>query len=217
MDSRILEISIGRPATVDYEGREVSTGIFKSAVQGPVHVTRDGMLGDGQADLTVHGGHDKAVYVYPDRHYATWAAELGVAALATSQFGENLRVDGWTEQTVAIGDRFRFGSVTAIVSQPRLPCFKLGIRMGDDDFPRRFLQSGRLGWYLRIEAEGETAAGDTFSRISRASHGITVERLWRIVFCGEGGAIEAAACLDSLPHLDAGWQRRLRQLARRAG
>jgi len=194
---------------VRHEGKEVSTGIFKSPRAGPVAVTKLGIIGDGQADLSVHGGRDKAVYVYPECHYSTWARELGVTALVPSQFGENLTVSRVAEETVAIGDRFRFGAVVAIVSQPRLPCFKLGIRMADKMFPQSFLKSGRLGFYLRIEKEGQTRVGDTFELLESAGHGITVRKLWQIVFGGVDKAEDAQRCLDLLPYLDAGWQRRL--------
>ena len=214
MTGIIQQLCIGMPKTVRHENKDVVTGIFKMPVDGPVSVGKLGIVGDGQADLTVHGGEDKAVYVYPECHYPTWATELGVTGFEPGQFGENLTVSEIAEDSVAIGDRFRFGSVVAIVRQPRLPCFKLGIRMNDDTFPQTFLNSGRLGLYLRIEEEGTTIVGDPFTRIDRAAHDITATELWRIVFSGEGTADEAARCLELLPHLDAGWQRRLRALSR---
>lgn len=213
MGACIELLTIGMPAIVRHEGKDVSTGIFKEPFDGQVLVNRHGIAGDGQADLTVHGGLDKAVYVYPAIHYPRWAGDLGVESLEPSQFGENLRVSEVSEESVAIGDRFRFGTVIAIVSQPRLPCFKLGIRMNDTTFPQRFLQSGRLGFYLRIEREGETTAGDSFELLEPAGHGITVSKLWHTVFDKGGDAGEAQRCLDLLPYLDAGWQRRLRARA----
>ena len=215
MTPLISEIAVSAPVTVWHDGKEIRTGIFKSPVAGRVSVTRAGIVGDGQADLTVHGGRDKAVYVYPQCHYPTWASELAAAALEPGQFGENLTVTAVSEATVNVGDRFRFGSVVAVVSQPRLPCFKLGIRMRDNAFPQRFLQSGRLGFYLRIEEEGETEAGDAFALVEPAAHGITVTKLWETVFAPESTSEMAQCCLDLLPYLDAGWQRRLRQKAGR--
>jgi len=203
-------ISIGKPRTILHDGRDVETGIYKSPVDGPVRVTELGIAGDGQADLSVHGGRDKAVYAYPLKHYPTWAVELGVTGLEDSQFGENLAVTEIDEDRVCIGDRFRFGSVVAVVAQPRLPCFKLGIRMGDPDFPPRFLQSGRLGIYLRVETEGETQAGDEFELVEQAAHGISVTRLWRCVFGKDVDRELARQCLEVMPHLDEGWRRRLR-------
>ena len=210
MTSMIQGISIGKPRTVVHDGRDVETGIYKSPVDGPVRVTKTGIIGDGQADLSVHGGRDKAVYAYPLKHYPTWAAELGVDELEPSQFGENLAITGIDEDAVRIGDRFRFGSVVAVVAQPRLPCFKLGIRMGDPGFPPRFLQSGRLGIYLRVETEGETQAGDAFELVEQAGHGISVTRLWRCVFGKDVDRELARQCLEVMPHLDEGWRRRLR-------
>lgn len=119
-------------------------------VEGPVAVRQLGNAGVRQADLTAHGGRDTAVYVYPRRHYPVWAVELGVANLEQAQFGESLTVTDIAEDTVRIGDTYAFGSVIAVVSQPRLPCFKLGIRMGDELFVQRFLQSGRLGFCFRV-------------------------------------------------------------------
>jgi MOSC domain-containing protein YiiM len=210
MNARIELLTIGLPETVQHDGREVTTGIFKKPCDRRVSVNRLGIVGDGQADLSVHGGYDKAVYVYPEHHYRSWADELDNDALEPSQFGENLRVSGISDDAIVIGDRFRFGSVVAIVSQPRLPCFKLGIRMNDPAFPQRFLQSGRLGFYLRIEEEGETGVGDEFDLLDRPDHGITVPGLWHTVFDTVSNTDDAKRCLELLPHLDAGWQRRLR-------
>jgi len=213
MTAIISSIAIGEPITVEHEGRQVTTGIYKSPVAGPVRVTRLGIEGDGQADLTVHGGRDKAVYAYPDKHYPSWSAELGLDALEPSPFGENLAVTEIDEDSVHIGDRFSFGSVVAVVAQPRLPCFKLGIRMNDPDFPPRFLQSGRLGIYLRVEQEGEAKPGDAFELVEAAGHGITVTALWRCVFGKDRDPGLARRCLELMPHLDEGWRRRLRARA----
>lgn len=211
MSAIIRQICIGMPATVQHRGKDISTGIFKTPVDGPVRVTKLGIVGDGQADLTVHGGRDKAVYVYPSCHAEKWAAELGVEKLAPSQFGQNVDVSDLSEDTVRIGDRFRCANVEAVVSQPRLPCFKLGIRMNNDDFPARFLQTGRLGFYLRVEAEGDMQPGDTLECIETADHDITVTKLWRTVFGRRVDRRLAAECLQRLPYLDAGWRRRLEQ------
>jgi len=209
VDAQILTLAVGMPRTVRHGGRDVETGIFKSAVDGPLRVSLLNIAGDGQADLSVHGGRNKAVYAYPHRHYADWEEELGRGPLETAQFGENLTITGLDESNVVIGDCYRVGSVVAVVAQPRLPCFKLGIRMGDDAFPNRFLASGRLGFYFRIEEEGALAAGDGFERLGRPAHGITVRDLWQTVFRKEEARVAAADCLDALPYLDAGWIRRL--------
>ena len=213
MTATIKSLCIGMPRVVQDNGKDVLTGIWKYPVEDPVQVGKLGIQGDGQADLTVHGGRDKAVYVYPDSHYPAWEKEIGAEALEPAQFGENLTVTEVDESNVHIGDRFRFGTVEAVVAQPRLPCFKLAIRMGDKTFPQRFLKSGRLGFYLRIDTGGETRAGDAFERIGRAGHEFTISRLWQTVF-GERDADDAARALELLPHLDEGWERRLRMIAR---
>lgn len=215
MTAVINSLCTGMPKIVNDNGREVLTGIWKHPVENRVNVHALGIEGDGQADLTVHGGHDKAVYAYPKKHYATWAEELGVDELEPAQFGENLTVSEIDEDNVRIGDRVRFGTVTAIVAQPRLPCFKLAIRMADKTFPQRFLKSGRLGLYLRIEEEGETGVGDAFEVVEPAVHDFTITRLWEIVFGGSRNAADAASALEFMPYLDEGWVRRLRMIAER--
>jgi MOSC domain-containing protein YiiM len=210
MTRRITQVCVGRPAEVNVNGRIVLSGIFKSPVKGSVEVNSFNLAGDGQADLTVHGGRDKAIYAYPQEHYAYWAKALGVDTLEDAQFGENLTVTGLTEENVIIGDKYKVGTAIVMVTQPRLPCFKLGIRIGDEAFPRRFLDSGRLGLYLRVETEGVLRCGDTFQLIERPTHGISVHDLWRMVFRSQG---DAQLALEHLRHLDAGWLRRLKRKA----
>jgi MOSC domain-containing protein YiiM len=201
------------PRTIRHAGKDISTGIFKSPVSGPVAATLLNLDGDGQADLSVHGGRDKAIYAYPHEHYATWAAELGRDSLEPAQFGENLTVSGMTEESVVIGSRYRFGSVVAVVAQPRLPCFKLGIRINDDAIPNRLLQSGRLGFYLRVEQEGSLQEGDSIELLEQPEHGISVSGLWQTVFGGENDAAAAQRAIELLPYIDAGWVRRLKRIS----
>jgi len=208
MTMQIAQVCVGGPAEVDVNGKTVLTGIFKTPVEGSIDVRILNLAGDGQADLKVHGGRNKAIYVYPQEHYQYWAKEFGVDALEAAQFGENLTVTGLTEKQVIIGDSYKIGTSIVTVTQPRLPCFKLGIRIGDQGFPNQFLESGRLGLYLRVEEEGALQCGDTFDLIDRPAHGISLHDLWQIVFRNDGDANRA---LDHLPHLDAGWLRRLRQ------
>jgi MOSC domain-containing protein YiiM len=210
MTMRIVRVCIGRPADIEFDGKMVTTGIFKSPVDNNVAVGLLNLAGDGQADLTVHGGRDKAIYAYSQDHYDYWAKELGIAKLEDAQFGENLTVAGLSEDEVIVGDRYKVGSATVTVTQPRLPCFKLGIRLGDKAFPKRFLDSGRLGMYLRVEEEGALQCGDTFDLIDRPDHGISLHDLWQTVFRNDG---DADLALENLQHLDAGWIRRLRQKA----
>lgn len=213
MSAAIAAIAVGMPATISHRGKEVLTGIFKTPVSGRIGVTLTNIDGDRQADLSVHGGRDKAVYAYPQCHYPHWAQALGREPLEAAQFGENLTVTGLDETSVVIGDRYCAGSVVLTVAQPRIPCFKLGIRVGDDSFPKRFLASGRLGFYLRVEEQGEFAAGDAIELLDRPEHGITVHDLWQTVFDQGAARVDADRCLDLLPLIDAGWIRRLRKIA----
>ena len=162
---RIVSVNVGRPRETKYRGRVIRTGIFKEPVSGPVRVGHLNLEGDGQADLRVHGGADKAVYIYPAGHYSLWRDELR-RELAYGHFGENLTVDGVLERDAHIGDIFLAGTALLQVTQPRFPCYKLGIRMGDQRFIRRFLFSGRTGFYARVLREGEVAPGDTLQLAS---------------------------------------------------
>src|SRR5882724_12583457 len=156
---RVLSVNVGSPREVQWQGRPVRTSIWKSPVTGPVIVKTLNLDGDQQADLTVHGGEKKAVYVYPSEHYALWRAELPGVDLPWGAFGENLTTEGLMEDSVHIGDRFRIGSAELVVTQPRMPCFKLGIRFGRPDIVKRFLRSGRTGFYLTVTREGQVEAG----------------------------------------------------------
>jgi MOSC domain-containing protein YiiM len=165
---RLVSVNVAQPRVVEWKGDLVETGIFKQPVAGRVRVRRTNLDGDRQADLTVHGGVDKAVYVYPSEHYPFWQAELGRDDLAWGMFGENLTTEGLDESGVRIGDVFAIGTAELEVSQPRLPCFKLGLKFGRADMVRRFLKSGRLGFYVRVRREGAVTAGDAVARISPA-------------------------------------------------
>lgn len=163
----LLSINVGRPRSVLYKGRRIETGIYKEPVEGPLMLRELGAEGDGQADLSVHGGLDKAIYAYPHEHYAYWADKLQRDDLTLGQFGENLTTVGFVEADTAVGDRFQIGEALLEVTQPRNPCMKLGIRMGLSDFPKQFIESGRSGFYLRVITEGSVTAGDTIERIHR--------------------------------------------------
>lgn len=179
---KLLSVNVGRPRPVAYQDRLVSTGIFKQPVEGPLMLQRTNLAGDGQADLAVHGGEDKAVYVYAHEMYAYWQNELGRDDFAPGQFGENFTVEGLTDEVVCIGDVYRVGQALVQVTQPRAPCFKLGIRMNDATFPKQFLQNGRVGFYLRVLAEGLVAAGDEITCEWRDPHGISVEQVCRLLY-----------------------------------
>ena len=206
---KLVSVNVGRPRTIEWLGRKVRTGIFKAPVAGKVAVGTLNLDGDGQADLRVHGGKDKAVYAYPAEHYRGWSAELG-RSLPYGQFGENLTLAGLTEDEARIGDRYGIGSVLLEVSQPRTPCFKLGIRMEDDAFPQRFLESGRSGFYLRVAAPGTLQAGDEVVLEFREAGSLTVAEIQRLTFsdADDAAALDQAARLEALPE---GWRRRFRQ------
>jgi len=203
---KLLTVSVGTPREVQDERRgAVRTGIWKAPVGGPVRLTRLNLAGDGQADLVNHGGLDKAVYAYPSEHYPLWRSELARPELAPGAFGENLTTEGLREDAVCIGDRFRIGTAVLEVSQPRSPCFKLGIRFGDPRMVKRFQASGRSGFYLRVIEEGVLAAGDAIARIAAGAGGLTVfevNRLWFAAADDLAGAARAAA----LPTLAASWR-----------
>lgn len=171
---KLVAISVGRPKEVQWHGRTVRTSIFKTPVSGRVHVARFNVDGDEQTDLSVHGGAEKAVYAYPAEHYDFWGHELPDAELPWGAFGENFTTEGLIEDEVCIGDRYRVGSVELVVTQPRMPCYKLAIRFGRPDLVKRFLQSRRSGFYLAVEREGEVSPGDSIERFARDERQLTV-------------------------------------------
>lgn len=180
---KLVSVNVSLPKEVDFNGQRISTGIFKKPVTGQVRVGRTNLADDGQADLTVHGGEHKAIYVYPHEHYNWWQEQLQRDNFPYGQFGENFTVEGLLEDTVHIGDQFRIGSSVVVqVSQPREPCFKLGIRMGQADFPKQFLASGRVGFYLRVLSEGEIQAGDTIEMIQSDPEKISIQEAWSLMY-----------------------------------
>jgi MOSC domain-containing protein YiiM len=157
---KVLSVNVGLPRQAPYRGKLVWTGIFKEPVANAVKVNEFNLEGDKQADLTVHGGYFKAVYAYPSEHYDFWRAEFPEMDLPFGMFGENLTTEGILESDAVIGDRLRIGTAEFIVTQPRVPCFKLGIRFGRFDILRRFAKSGRSGFYLAVDRQGALEAGD---------------------------------------------------------
>ena len=170
---KVIALSVGGPREVEWRGRTVLTSIFKTSVDRRLRLTRVNFEGDQQSDLSVHGGVDKAVYAYPAEHYDFWRGELPGVEMPWGMFGENLTTEGLLED-VRIGDRFRIGSAELVVTQPRLPCYKLGLRFGRPDILKRFLQSGRTGFYFSVAQEGEVAAGDAIELVARADDGLSV-------------------------------------------
>jgi MOSC domain-containing protein YiiM len=177
---RVISVNVGMPREVDRRGMKILTGIFKEPVASRLAVRRLNIEGDGQADLTVHGGPDKAVYAYPSEHYGLWRQQLG-RELTPGMFGENLTTEGLLEDAVHIGDEFRVGTARLVVTQPRLPCFKLGIRFGDPGIVKSFVRAGKPGIYFAVMEEGEVAAGDPIERLAEDQSRITVAEMFRLV------------------------------------
>lgn len=180
--AQLVSLNVGLPRRVTWKGRLVLTGIFKEPVSGPVVARRLDLDGDRQADLTVHGGADKAVYVYPAEHYDPWRLELAPMELLWGIFGENLTTHGLTEESVLIGERFQIGEAIFVVTQPRQPCYKLAVRFGRDDILRRFVQSRRTGWYFAVEREGAITAGDPIIRLGRPAESLSVAAVAELLF-----------------------------------
>ena len=173
----VVSVNVGRPREIEWRGEIVRTSIYKSPVGGAVPIRRLNLDGDEQSDLTVHGGAHKAVYAYPSEHYAWWRSELDVPELGWGAFGENLTLSGLVESAVSIGDRLRVGTAELQVTQPRLPCYKLGVRFGRRDMERRFLRSGLTGFYLSVVREGEVKAGDRVQLLERAEGSMSVAEI----------------------------------------
>jgi MOSC domain-containing protein YiiM len=178
--SEVVSLNTGLPRDVTWHGRTVTTGIFKQPVAGRIALATLNLDGDRQADLSVHGGAYKAVYCYPIEHYDYWQRELPDADLPYAAFGENFTTRGFDEDSVHLGDRFSIGSAEVVVSQPRLPCYKLGIRFKSDDMVRRFLASGRTGFYLSVSREGEVGAGDDMTLIARDPEAVPLSEITRL-------------------------------------
>ncbi len=176
----LLSLSVGLPREVTWHGINVTTGIFKQPVQGRIPLRKLNLDGDRQADLNVHGGEHKVVYCYPVEHYTYWKQELPGRELPMAVFGGNFTTDGLHEDSVHLGDQFSIGSAELIVTQPRLPCYKLGIRFQADDMVKRFLASRRTGFYFVVTREGEVAAGDPINLIASDPNAVPVSEITRL-------------------------------------
>jgi MOSC domain-containing protein YiiM len=205
----VESVNVGTPREVPWRGRTVTTAIWKSPVAGRVKVRGVNVDGDRQADLEAHGGVDKALYAYAAEDQEWWGRELG-RPVPPGSFGENLTLRGIDVTGALVGERWLVGGGLLLeVSQPRIPCFKLGIRMGSQRFVRRFAAAGRPGAYLRIRAEGEVAAGDPVEVVHRPGHGLTVAEVSRIYHDERAGA----ARLLEAPELADGWKQWARRFA----
>ena len=207
---RIVSVHAGLPRQVEWRGKTVTTSIFKTPVAGRVPVTRLNIAGDRQSDPSVHGGRAKAVYAYPHEHYAFWRDQLPGVDLQPAHFGENLTIEGLLEEDVHLGDRLKIGSAELVVTQPRLPCYKLGIRFGRADMVKRFLASRRTGFYLAVASEGDLAAGDTIEILERHPSAISMPELLRM-YLREGVAPGRVREAIAIPALSDAWRRDLQK------
>lgn len=193
---QVLHVSRSLPLTLSISGKDVSTGICKEPVTGAIQVHKLGLAGDGQADLTVHGGIHQAVYAYPSEHYPHWESLLGVPPLPPGTFGENLTTSGLLETEVCIGDVHRIGNLVLQVTSPRIPCFKLGHKLARPDILKAFLQSGRCGFYFKVLEEGTVSAGSRVEIISKDPRRVSVRALLGLYRLGEGNPESIGKALE---------------------
>jgi MOSC domain-containing protein YiiM len=206
---RVVSVNVGIPREVPWRGQTVLTGIFKGPVAAPVPLRRLNLDGDAQADLSVHGGPDKAVYAYPSEHYAAWQGQLG-RDLPHGAFGENFTTEGLLEDAVYVGDEFRVGTARLVATQPRLPCFKLGIRFGDPAMVRRFLQSGWPGIYFAVVEEGVVGPGDPIERLRSDEERLSITALLRLILDPDPSPDTLRRALR-IPALAAVWRERFEE------
>ena len=202
---RLLSLNVGLPRQVRFQGELVTTGIFKKPVQGSVRLRKLNLEGDKQADLKVHGGVDKAVYAYAGENYDYWRQELPDMSLPWGMFGENFTTEGMFEESVNIGDQFKVGTANLIATQPRMPCYKLGVKFGSMDMIKRFLASGLTGVYFKVMKEGELEQGDEIKLIKKDENSVTKKDIVRIYTIDKDDiqTIERAIKIKDLPN---GWR-----------
>lgn len=208
---KVISVSVGKPQIIETHNEGfVSTAIFKKHLEGRVKVNQFNLEGDAQADLTVHGGWSKAVYVYPHEHYEFWKNELPEIVLENGNFGENLTTEGLLETEVYIGDKIRIGTAEFVVTEPRMPCYKLGVRFGRSDIIKRFLQSRRSGFYLAVLKTGELGSGDSVEIISRDENTVSVTDIVRLYVQDKNDTetMKRALNIDVLPE---GWKELFRK------
>jgi len=202
---KLISINVGLPREIMWGGKAVRSSIWKNPVQGRIHVSTLNLEGDQQSDLSVHGGVDKAVYAYPSEHYSYWRTQLPDVDLPWGAFGENFNTDGVLEDQVQVGDRLRVGSAEFMVTQPRMPCFKLGIRFDRRDMVKRFLQSKRTGFYLAVIREGEVGSGDSIEFADRQEGGVTIANVVNL-YTADSQNQELLRRATDLPALPQGWK-----------
>jgi MOSC domain-containing protein YiiM len=207
---QVVSVNVGLPREVEWKNMTVRTAIFKEPVSGPVAVARLNLAGDRQADLKVHGGEYKAIYGYPSEHYSWWREQVPETPIATGQFGENLTTVGLAENDLYIGDVVKAGSAVLQVTQPRMPCYKLQLRFGRDDIIKRFLESGRSGFYFAVVEEGSIEAGSAMEILSRDPHRVSVTDIVRLYLNPTADAGLLARVLDT-EALPLSWREYLRK------
>lgn len=207
---RVRSVSVSLPKSVIAGGESVVTGIFKEPVDGRIAVRKLSLDGDVQVDRRYHGGLNKAVYAYPFEHYAEWEKRVR-RELTLGQFGENLTTEGLLESEVCLADVYRVGTALLEVTQPRMPCYKLGIRMNDVSFPKKFFTSGHLGIYFRVLEEGDVAAGDPIEFVKRDEEPVSLRALWKLCYGDEPNAELARSIWNRYSHMGGEWRKPLEQ------
>jgi len=208
---KLISIQVAIPRTVQYAGEGITTSIFKTPVNKRIALHPLNLEGDKQADLSVHGGRDKTVYAYPSEHYPYWKRELPGVDLPWGALGENFTTAGLVEDTVCLGDRFTIGTAEVVVTQPRIPCFKLNLKFGRHDMAKRFLASHRSGFYLRVLREGEVGPGDKIVRIHQDENKVSISDAMR-VYLHESNSNELARRALQVEYLSATWRERFSQI-----
>ncbi len=205
LTASLISVQVALPRVALRNGEEVPTGIFKTAVNRRVQMRAMNLDGDQQADLVNHGGRDKAVYAYPSEHYSYWQGELAGVEVPWGSFGENLTVAGLFEADVCVGDRFQIGTAEVVVTQPRIPCFKLNLKFRRDDMAQRFLASRRTGFYLRVLREGEVGAGDEITRVHRDEHRVSIADMMKF-YLGDPDSGKLREAALRVEYLSAAWR-----------
>jgi MOSC domain-containing protein YiiM len=213
---KLLSVNVSLPKEILYRGKTVTTGIFKEPVNGRVMLRRLNLDGDRQADLVAHGGAHKAAYVYSIENYYYWERELGRTDFTLGQFGENFTVEGMLEDEIHVGDVFRVGSALVEVTQPRVPCYKLGIKMGLPQFVKMFLSSCQVGFYLRVLEEGEVGVGDVFNHVRTDTERMTVREICHLLYFDPGSLGGARQALR-IRALSPGWRQSFEERLAKTG
>jgi MOSC domain-containing protein YiiM len=214
---KIVSLNVGLPREVLWHGQPVTTGIFKSPTTQRIRLRKLNLDGDRQADLTVHGGEHKAVYCYPVEHYEYWRKKLADRDLPLGSFGENLTTDGLLEENVHLGDRFAINDAEVVVTQPRLPCYKLGVRFGSDEMVKKFLASRRTGFYLAVTREGTVATGDEIVPVVQNASRISISDFMRLFLAKSLNDADRVALqeLYALPSVPNDWKHYFHERASR--